>query len=356
MWQYRYPDELYHFSLFKRKSTANKTKSNGDWKNHKYYTKVTLPNNKVRYFYSRLEYLAYQASQKAQSLSNKIVDNVKSKANKVVSDSKSIKTDISNNIKLAKNIVDNNRDKTASQINAKLTTPTKKLISSTIKKVLSSTVFKASLTIADAVATAVSNKKYLDKKDITPTKIETSEKDSNEELMHKINPNYNSDWQKTWNNIDDGYANNCANCALTFDLAKRGVEVQTAPWSLDGMTKQEILDCYIGEEIHEAGYGPNVDPEHMAQKNNEIWDKIAKEQGDGARGYLMMYWRDGGGHAVNYVIEDGHAYIIDSQVDQKLEMNDYLLYASEYSFFRTDNIYVDSYRVDQYINKGSKKR
>ena len=139
-------------------------------------------------------------------------------------------------------------------------------------------------------------------------------------------------------------------------MAKRGIDVQTAPWSLDGMTQPEILDCYHGEKLQTQRYTDNTSLEAMKKTNEQIWEQVAKEQGDGARGYLMMYWKDGGGHAVNYVIEDGHAYIIDSQVNKKLEMNEYLLYANEYSFFRTDNIMVDTNKVSKYINMGGKKK
>ena len=63
-----------------------------------------------------------------------------------------------------------------------------------------------------------------------------------------------------------------------------------------------------------------------------------KQYGEGARGHLGLYWKMGGGHDVIWEVENGEVVIRDCQINQVVELEDYLSRSSSYDYVRTDNL------------------
>ena len=159
-----------------------------------------------------------------------------------------------------------------------------------------------------------------------PVKTEATTAD---EDMNAINPKYE---RGTY-----AYTMNCSYCTAAYDLRRRGYDVQADAISTHDPSTiyQNIASWYDGEEIKSfdvKNSGVSAE-EASAQLEAEL-----KSYGDGARGHLMLYWTNGGGHDVIWEVEHGDVVIRDCQTNQKLEVVDYLQLTKDGMYFRTDNI------------------
>lgn len=201
-----------------------------------------------------------------------------------------------------------------------------------------------------------------------------------------INPNYKN---------GRAYQTNCAQCAVAYDLRRRGYDVEALPQVQDN-TSIIIESWYengdfttVGDIREKNSIGPkpgdkktlrtatgeiveNSKNKRKSNTSDEI-DKMIREtderieqakealmsdsytfdevdqivdyfetdlkaQGEGARGIIALSWRQGGGHAVAYEIEDGEVVIRETQTDEKVNLSYYADFADSMMYMRTDNL------------------
>ena len=140
-------------------------------------------------------------------------------------------------------------------------------------------------------------------------------------------------------NFDANTKNNCMLCTATYDLRRRGYEVNAKKASY-GYLPDDITAWYPKAKVNTiTGVNPKGKP--------SVDDMIAKTkaeltgQGNGARGNLMIKWRGmRGGHSVAYEIKNDKLIIIDAQTGKIHTNPDRLLRRSrnEIRYARLDNV------------------
>ena len=118
--------------------------------------------------------------------------------------------------------------------------------------------------------------------------------------------------------------NNCAFCAMSYELRRRGHNVR-AQESAEG------VQTFLTDK--RSAYGrviPNFDKVSQTarkfsdSKNSYITGMTRKEykdmkeqlisDGDGSRGFISVQWKEGyGGHIFNYEVNNGELYFVDTQ-------------------------------------------
>ena len=149
-----------------------------------------------------------------------------------------------------------------------------------------------------------------------------------------------------WDLKDGGSQSNCPCCSFAYDLRRRGYEV-TAKQTRTGLPENQITSFYKDPDVK------TVKPKTRANINQSI-DSYRKEYGknlsraveeqfksepDNSRGVCWMTWSNGsGGHIVAYEKENGVTKLYDAQSGEKLNINEYVDNASDFKYYRTDNL------------------
>lgn len=173
-----------------------------------------------------------------------------------------------------------------------------------------------------------------------------------DEDMSIINPEYSRDPESLYNE-------NCSYCTIAYDLRRRGYDVEAGSeidanddGYGDGMTPMTIAECYDGvtvddfvsiDELAEK-YGADYTLYEMAAAT----EKDMLSQGEGARGNLCVYWRQGGGHSVSWEVENGKVVIRDCQINRKMDLMEYAQLSKSWTYIRTDNL-APNKNVLQYV-------
>lgn len=166
---------------------------------------------------------------------------------------------------------------------------------------------------------------------------------TNDEHQEDINPNYDPD------TFD--YSYNCSFCTAAYDLRKRGYDVQASPISiLEGPVIEDILSWYDGAvAVSEDNVSSNLkgddryndvridNPAERVQRRASALNESLESYGDGARGHLAMYWRQGGGHDIAWEVENGKVVYRDCQTNEVYDISTILPYVQDYSYVRVDN-------------------
>ena len=168
-----------------------------------------------------------------------------------------------------------------------------------------------------------------------------------EQDMERVNPGY-----KNW---DENTKSNCVLCSMSYELRRRGYDVQAnkathgydqetlvGDWfkgaktktSEGSMTDAEILSLYT------LGVAPYITPKRQKEMIRSTVDEVSK-QGDGARGSICVIW-DGtiSAHSISYANENGKLVIYDTQANKRYEgskAEDYLKQCSYVDVVRLDN-------------------
>lgn len=118
--------------------------------------------------------------------------------------------------------------------------------------------------------------------------------------------------------------NNCAFCAMSYELRRRGMDVRA-------QESPEGVQTFLTDK--RSAYGrviPNYEKVSQTarkfadSKNSYITGMTYKEykgmkeqlisDGDGSRGFISVQWKEGyGGHIFNYEVNNGELYFIDTQ-------------------------------------------
>lgn len=164
-----------------------------------------------------------------------------------------------------------------------------------------------------------------------------------DEDMERVNPAF-----KNW---DKNTKNNCVLCSMSFELRRRGYDVQ-AKKATSGYDQRELVkDWFTGAKTTNAKGGledhelmsRNFALDHTRQKemiSNTI--STLKSQKDGARGALVVVWNGTtAGHSISYSVENGQPTIYDTQSNEKFAgdkaVEKYLKKTSKVEITRLDN-------------------
>lgn len=157
-----------------------------------------------------------------------------------------------------------------------------------------------------------------------------------DEDMAAVNPNYDPD-SLNW-------STNCSLCSLTYDLRRRGYDVEAKPAYVaapGGTTASMQETWYEGAEFR---YFNDIakDNKDVAKWTTDVasdyLEKELKQNGDGSRGILNLTWANGGGHSVIWEVENGEVVVKDTQLNRKVKIEDYVSMSKNFTYLRTDNL------------------
>lgn len=187
--------------------------------------------------------------------------------------------------------------------------------------------------------------------------------ETDEETLQKINPGRVKFLSGHKNKeIISGSSQNCMLCTTTYELRKRGYDVH-AGLSTEGYTPEDvfpkIFSNYKGTtdipsfQVDEATKTVlSASPEDKL-KNIE---KVLKSEGSGARGNIMVYWKNfGGGHSMIWENVDGNITFKDGQTGEVYKdfAKDILSKTNNIApvrVLRTDNLQLNTSAIKDYIN------
>lgn len=159
----------------------------------------------------------------------------------------------------------------------------------------------------------------------------------------RVNPNYGRAIQGTKN-----YSSNCQFCTMSYDLRRRGYEVQAGKRKTGGDT-----GWFAGMYKPPAEYTTFLandlrNQAKLGKKNRHYTDAVNDEirkQGDGARGQVSLGWDKWSGHSIAYEVKDGKVNYIDAQngkMFNEKNFKNYVKHADDrVSVCRLDNIEPD---------------
>lgn len=175
---------------------------------------------------------------------------------------------------------------------------------------------------------------------------------TNDQDMALINPKYDPN--------SYAYNNNCSYCTAAYEMRKRGFDVEASPRkeSDDPTYVKEISSWFKDAEVirytdivakdmnlsEELKYLTEIDDltkpldDSNQYEASRMLEKELLQYGNGARGYLNLYWEQGSGHSVAWEVENGEVVIRDCQVNKEIEIYDYVTYSNNFNYFRTDNL------------------
>lgn len=112
---------------------------------------------------------------------------------------------------------------------------------------------------------------------------------------------------------------NCFECTLAYEMRRRGYNVQANEvW---GGFPAEVLHAFDVKDAFaidvKTGLNFNLSYESRAKECYKQMEEQCLTYGDGARGMLGIYYPNGGGHAMSWVVENGEFKIIDNQAQDR---------------------------------------
>ena len=202
------------------------------------------------------------------------------------------------------------------------------------------------------------------------SKLRMKTKDlTREEDAKRVNPSRKLD---TYEGVGSGSNNNCVNCTMTYEMRRRGYEVQ-AKMNMTGRNGADVGKSYFKGakkvSVQEAPkFNKNDQDEFIRYYNKEerlaragrnkplatkTIESIKKNSPPGSRGQICVRWDRNCGHSMAYeVTADGKLNIIDGQIgkvynDKQAEK---LLRRTCSTYFqRLDNCKVDLTKVKEAV-------
>ena len=143
-----------------------------------------------------------------------------------------------------------------------------------------------------------------------------------------INPGYK--------NFNDDTKNNCMLCTTTYDIRRRGYDT-VALKNSTGFSAAKVKEWY-----------PKADIYVSRTPTKAALTKALMDQGDGARGNLMVTWSGTlGGHSMAYEVHDGKVHIYDGQLGKERSMSDFMDRVGMVSYARLDNVEPDWKKIKE---------
>lgn len=159
------------------------------------------------------------------------------------------------------------------------------------------------------------------KKDEATGFYKKKKQNSIEEDAKNVNPRFEESRKKG----DTRYTTNCMLCTTTFEMRRRGYEVEAKPREAWMRTGSDTVKRWF----------PGAATRMYRPEGNDLYyrdySKMKKEakkdilsQGEGARGNLMITWQGsaGAGHSVFYEVHNKKITIVDTQCNRVLPNSD----------------------------------
>lgn len=174
---------------------------------------------------------------------------------------------------------------------------------------------------------------------------------SMEQAYARANPYYS----KTW----DHYSSNCQRCVVAYELRRRGYGVTAQP-TYKGDQKPKVAftskDGRINGRWMGAFQGAKAINVGTKQRNNaegKVVSNINKKMrgfGNGSRGVVAVYWKNGGGHVFNVENKNGKIKAVEAQTGKAVSLKNYIKKArpGSVNLIRTDNLRV-SERAKEFV-------
>lgn len=183
------------------------------------------------------------------------------------------------------------------------------------------------------------------------------------QLMNRVglkqDPNFSEQDELQINkHFKDGgvqYTQNCYSCSLAWDLRRRGFNVEAIK-DADGEAGETAMQCYKNN----TDYTTNDRPLRSDQAATAFANEMRKG-GDNSHGLLMVRWKDGSGHMMNYEVVNGKVIIRDSQTAslyreehfaELFACTDIESSAGSVAFCRTDDKELDE-SILKYVQKSA---
>lgn len=156
---------------------------------------------------------------------------------------------------------------------------------------------------------------------------------------------------------------NCFQCTIAYEMRKRGYDVQ-ANTNFGGHNFEyfhafDILDSFTVKSKTISGGSSE-------KTAKECYDRVAEQclaYGNGARGVVTMRFPLGGGHVMNWIVEDGEFKLVDAQNTGKDEYETFSNSTFDIEVVRLDNAkllpgstdFVEVYEPFEKIKKKTKE-
>ena len=152
-------------------------------------------------------------------------------------------------------------------------------------------------------------------------------------------------------------SNNCALCTATYEMRRRGYDVQSQE-AVDGVYTEVSQSLYPNlkkKDIHEVAKRTgdvSRDVGMIPQEFDDMVKNIVSES-DNSRGSMRVTWAgDHGAHIFNYEVIDKQFYLVDTQPGECLSGKDaykYLSHGMDVKYWRTDNQKMDTKLANKYF-------
>lgn len=163
------------------------------------------------------------------------------------------------------------------------------------------------------------------------------------------NPNYSAEHSE--------YSENCQRCVVAYELRRRGYDVEALP-TYDGDTKPYVAHSADSGQVYARWMGAfqNASPKHIgANTSDEASANLRKRMrgfGNGSRGVVQVFWKQGGGHVFNVENVGGRIKAYDAQTGKSVKLTEYMNEAKPGSvnLIRTDNLRMSD-RAKAFVSK-----
>lgn len=148
-----------------------------------------------------------------------------------------------------------------------------------------------------------------------------------DEDMRAVNPNRSKGKQ---------YEQNDANCALAYDMRRRGFDV-TAKGTNEPAGPEAFSEWYRDCKFTEIEQDSNAKGDYGSYAVSKVLSDLG-QQPNGSYGMLYISWADGGGHAVTWAIENNKLVFRDCQSGKTIDLSTMANDISYMQYARTDNL------------------
>ena len=152
------------------------------------------------------------------------------------------------------------------------------------------------------------------------------------------NPNYSGDYRE--------YSENCQRCVVAYEARRRGYDVEAqATYPGDDLNKIAYYDQNSNVSRGRwMGAFQDAKPQSVAAKTEQgVIDNIENKMsgyGNGARGVIQIFYKNGGGHVFNVEQMNGKTVFIEAQTGVIKDFKSTMRYVDPGSvvLVRTDNL------------------
>lgn len=145
----------------------------------------------------------------------------------------------------------------------------------------------------------------------------------------------------------DEYSSNCQRCVVAYELRRRGYDVMALP-TYSGDVKPRVAFKASDGSISGRWMGAfqQAKAESVgARSTDKVVSNVQRRMqsyGNGSRGVVQVFWKNGGGHVFNVENSGGKIKARDAQTGKAVNLKGYLSHAKPGSvnLIRTDNLRV----------------